>query len=89
MGARTIRSQRERGDENNIAGKNSYARGQNSSVDGKHISDFMGKQRGGLHLRAELQFSRYVAWRKSSATRGRSGCRDRQFREGKYVTDFV
>ena len=41
-----MRYQLERGDENNIAGKNSYARGENSSVDGKHISDFIGKQWG-------------------------------------------
>jgi hypothetical protein len=50
MVAGTIRSQRECGDEENIAGKNSYAIGENSSEDGKHISDFMGKTAGDFIL---------------------------------------
>jgi hypothetical protein len=54
MGTGTIRSQPELGHEENIAVKNSHASGRNSSVDGKHISDFMGKRRGDLHLTADL-----------------------------------
>jgi hypothetical protein len=50
MVAGTIRSQGECGDEENIAGKNSYAIGENSSEDGKHISDFMGKTAGDFIL---------------------------------------
>jgi hypothetical protein len=48
MGTGTIRSQTELNEEN-IVVKNSHARGENSSVDGKHISDFMGKRRVELH----------------------------------------
>jgi len=48
MGTGTIRSQPELNEEN-IVVKNSHARGENSSVDRKHISDFMGKRRVELH----------------------------------------
>ena len=36
--------------------KNSHARGENSSVDGKHISDFMGKRRVELYRTIYLPF---------------------------------
>ena len=56
MSTGTIRSQPELGHEENIAVKDSHARDQNSSVDGKHISDFMGKGPGDLHLTDDLPF---------------------------------
>jgi hypothetical protein len=56
MSTGTISSQPELGHEENIAAKDSHASDENSSVDGKHISDFMGKRRADFHLTDDLPF---------------------------------
>jgi hypothetical protein len=81
MVAGTIRSQRECVDEENIAGKNSYAIGENSSEDGKHISDFMGKTAGDFILGLSCCSADMSHGAGALQPRGQTRCQARQFHE--------